>query len=67
MNIAEWYFSGKQGRYVPELIEEVDDKYGVKTTGPLIYKHCFIDGSYIETYGNEIVTVNGIDETGEEL
>lgn len=59
MTKAEKYFGGYQGIYCPKLIKEVCDKEIVKDEGLIISKLVFDDGSYVDIYGNEIVTVNG--------
>ena len=62
-SIAKTYFGGHEGEYMPSLIEEIDEKHGTEYVHGLLPRHYFTDGSWIETYGNEIVSVH---DAGEE-
>lgn len=66
-NIAETYFKGYNGRYVPDRIESVYEKYGKKQTGgcPLV-KYIFVDDSYIDVWGGEVASINGEIEGGDD-
>lgn len=59
MTIARKYFSHLIGAYVPSTIKNVYKKYGKEIESGLLPKYIFNDGSYIETYGNEIASVDG--------
>lgn len=61
MNYAEKMFGNDLGKYLPDKIERTFQEYGLKIEGHVLPKYTFKDGSYIETYGGEIITVNGYD------
>lgn len=51
-------FKGKIGVYAPDLIESVKE-HEVEIRNSLCTKITYDDGSWVETYGNEIVDYSG--------
>lgn len=64
MNYADKMFMDDLEQYCPDKIEKAYKEYGLKIETGLIKKYIFLDYSYIEVYGGEVVSVNG--NTGEE-
>ena len=65
MTIAEKEFEGYLGMYIPDRIKKVTEKYKCVSEGKILPRYTFEDGSYIEAYGNELVSINGKTELEE--
>lgn len=59
MTIAEKEFEGYLGLYIPDRIEKVTSEHKCVREGKILPKYTFEDGSFIETYGNELISING--------
>lgn len=59
MTIAEKEFTGYLGFFIPDRIKNVTEKYECVKEGNILPKYTFKDGSYIETYGGELISING--------
>lgn len=64
MTIAEREFNGYLGMFIPDRIKNVTEKFECIKEGNILPKYTFKeDNSYIETYGGELISINGKTET----
>lgn len=59
MTIAEKEFNGYLGMYIPDRINNITEKFECVKEGNILPKYTFKDGSFIETYGGELISING--------